>query len=192
VAAPAKVTAGHAFDVVVDAEDARSHVATGFTGTVEITLAIGDGGAALPADFTFRAGDKGVHVFQISLSRGGSQVIKVADISNMAIAGSTGTVVSVPAPNFNTLQSTVSPSIPVTKTDNFRVFNSVTTDASSSTSQDLAAGLALLTPGYSTVGGQIVMVPGLNTSPIASALGSLFSFGGYQTVGSSMVMRPGL
>jgi len=71
VTGPTSVTAGTAFNVSVTAKDQYNNIATGFLGTVH--FASSDGNAALPADYTFTAGDQGVHTFQPILKTSGPQ-----------------------------------------------------------------------------------------------------------------------
>ena len=55
-------TAGTAFDVTVTARDTYGNTATGYLGTAHFTTT--DGNApVLPANYTFVAGDNGVHTF---------------------------------------------------------------------------------------------------------------------------------
>ena len=54
-------TAGTAQSLTVTAQDAYGNTATGYTGTVHFTSS--DGSATLPANYTFLAGDAGVHSF---------------------------------------------------------------------------------------------------------------------------------
>jgi hypothetical protein len=71
ITGPTSATAGTAFNVTITAKDPYNNIATGFTGTVH--FASSDGNAALPADYTFTAADKGVHVFQPILKTSGPQ-----------------------------------------------------------------------------------------------------------------------
>ena len=61
VAAPASATAGTPFNVTVTALNASNGPAADYTGTVHFTSS--DGQAVLPANYTFTAGDAGVHTF---------------------------------------------------------------------------------------------------------------------------------
>jgi hypothetical protein len=97
VIAPENVRAGQSFDVLVEAEDASNHLATGYTGTVHFTLGTTDSGATLPADYTFTANDHGFHVFHVTLTVTGGQTITVTDTTTSSITGSAGTTVN-PAP----------------------------------------------------------------------------------------------
>ena len=62
------VIAGAASGVTVTARDSLGNVATGYTGTIHFTSS--DGTAVLPADYTFVAGDNGVHTFTNGHRRG--------------------------------------------------------------------------------------------------------------------------
>lgn len=77
LAAPANGTGGSSFSVTVTARDANANTATGYTGTVHFTNT--DGSAALPANYTFTAGDSGVHVFNVTLNTAGSMSVTATD-----------------------------------------------------------------------------------------------------------------
>lgn len=77
--------AGTPFNVTVTAADSSSAAVTSYTGTVH--FATGDTLAGLPADYTFVAGDNGVHSFQVTLKTAGSQTITVNDTSNTSLLG---------------------------------------------------------------------------------------------------------
>src|SRR6202043_3006716 len=69
--------AGVAGSTTVTAKDPYGNVATGYTGTVHFTSS--DAQAALPANYTFGAGDAGVHTFNIVLKTSGTQSLTAAD-----------------------------------------------------------------------------------------------------------------
>ena len=77
ITTPVSVTAGSPFSITVSARDSTNNVVTGFTGTVNFTT--GDAGmsAAVPADYTFVAGDHGSHTFTnlTTLVTAGTQTI---------------------------------------------------------------------------------------------------------------------
>ena len=77
--------AGDSFSVFVAAVDASGRLAPDYTGTVHFTSS--DGGATLPADYTFTAADQGVHVFTVTLTGQGRQTLTVADKSNTSLTG---------------------------------------------------------------------------------------------------------
>ncbi|MGL4551118.1 MAG: FG-GAP repeat domain-containing protein, partial [Gemmataceae bacterium] len=73
VSAPTTVTAGAPFAVKLTARDAFNNVATGFAGTVHFATG---GDALLPADYSFVAGDGGVHTFTgVALRAAGAQAL---------------------------------------------------------------------------------------------------------------------
>src|SRR5688500_15317498 len=51
VSVPANVQAGKPFHVKVDAETATNRLATGYTGTVHLSLLTADSGATIPLDY---------------------------------------------------------------------------------------------------------------------------------------------
>jgi hypothetical protein len=90
-ASPSSVVAGDAFDLTVTALDANNTIATSYRGTVSFT-STDPQGASLPDNYTFTAGDAGVHTFSMAaaLYTAGNQSISATDISS-GITGS-GTV----------------------------------------------------------------------------------------------------
>ena len=97
VIVPEDAQSGQSFDVIVEAETASNRIATGYTGTVDLSLSPTDSGATLPTDYTFTAKDHGVHVFHVTLSATGSEQITAADTTTASITGSATTTVE-PAP----------------------------------------------------------------------------------------------
>lgn len=92
ISAPSSVSSGSAFSLTVKVEDVYGNVVTGYTGTVHFSLSGGSG--SLPADYTFTAGDNGVHTFTgLTLTaqrknRQQSDTITVSDSKNSSITGS--------------------------------------------------------------------------------------------------------
>lgn len=85
--APSSVTAGVAFSLTVTVQDAYGNVVTGYTGRIRFTTT--DSRATLPANYDFKASDKGVHTFsRIILRTKGNQTISVFDMSTGSIKGS--------------------------------------------------------------------------------------------------------
>lgn len=100
ISAPAEVTSNTPFDVTVIALDAYGHIATGYAGTVTFSSTDTDPGIVLPADYTFTAGDQGVHTFvgSVSLVTVGDQSLTVTDTADPTITGMTTVTVDA-APN---------------------------------------------------------------------------------------------
>ena len=94
---PSPITAGTAGSVTVTLKDAFGNVATGYTGAVHFSSS--DAQAALPGDYTFVAGDHGVHTFGgVTLKTAGTQSLRVADKVNGALAATqSGIVVNAAA-----------------------------------------------------------------------------------------------
>lgn len=92
---PENTTVGKPTNVVVVALDASNHRVDGYTGTV--TLSSSDGGATLPASYTFTSSDHGVHKFQVTFANTGSQTVDVADDSTPPLTGTASINVN-PAP----------------------------------------------------------------------------------------------
>jgi hypothetical protein len=88
-------TAGAPTGVSVVALDAANHPVLNYTGTVHFTSS--DGSAALPADYTFVAGDHGFHSFQVTLNTVGAQTVTATDTATSSITGTANITVD-PAP----------------------------------------------------------------------------------------------
>jgi adhesin/invasin len=86
-------TAGVAFDLSVTALDANDNVATGYTGTLQLTTS--DANATLP-EYTFTnsggSPDHGEHVFSIALSTAGDQSVTATDTDDGSIAGTQSSI----------------------------------------------------------------------------------------------------
>ncbi len=89
---PANPTAGTAYDVTVTARDAYNNVATGYTGTVNLS-STDLNGIFSPASYSFTAGDDGSHSFSVTLETAGPQSIKASDTSNDLSGTETGITV---------------------------------------------------------------------------------------------------
>jgi hypothetical protein len=86
ISGPTSVSAGTLFNLTVTAVDAYGNVATGYTGTVHFSDSVG--GATLPANYTFKSSDSGVHTFTgLKLKTKGWQTITVVDTLNNSILG---------------------------------------------------------------------------------------------------------
>jgi hypothetical protein len=95
VSAPTSAAAGTSFSLTVTAQDLSSNITTGYRGTVHFTST--DPAATLPANYTFTAGDNGVHVFSVILNTAGTWSVTATDVGNAAVTGSqTGIVVTTP------------------------------------------------------------------------------------------------
>ncbi len=95
---PSIAGAGDAATGTLTAYNANYTVATGYTGTVQFTST--DGSATLPTNYTFTAGDAGVHTFPagFTLRTAGSQVVTVTDIATPTNTTSTGVTVGPTTP----------------------------------------------------------------------------------------------
>jgi uncharacterized repeat protein (TIGR01451 family) len=89
ITAPATTTAGAPFSITVAALDAGNSVVTGYTGTVHFTKTDSGTGSAVPADYTFVAGDLGEHAFTngVTFVTAGNQTITATDTANASITG---------------------------------------------------------------------------------------------------------
>jgi hypothetical protein len=95
ISAPSLATAGTAFTVTLTVLDANGNVATGYTGTVHFQSS--SARATLPADYTFTAGDQGVHTFTVTLMTAGTQSLTVSDTRNSRLTASAGGIQVSPA-----------------------------------------------------------------------------------------------
>ena len=91
---PSPIQAGVAGNFTVTALDAFGNTATGYRGTIHFTSS--DGQAVLPANYTFTAGDGGVHTFSATLKTAGSQSLIATDTVTGSITG-TQTITVQPA-----------------------------------------------------------------------------------------------
>jgi streptogramin lyase len=104
--------AGTPFDVTVTAQDPYGNTATGYTGTVHFSS--GDPyGASLPADYTFQAGDQGVHTFAAgaTLYTAGTWDITATDTVTYIAGSANVTVIAAPASQFVVSADAASPDI---------------------------------------------------------------------------------
>lgn len=93
ISAPTTDTAGTPISITVTALDASNNVVSGFVGTIHFTSS--DGAAVLPANYTFLAADKGVHVFTgVNLFTAGSETITAADTATGSILGAISVLVN--------------------------------------------------------------------------------------------------
>ena len=82
ITAPSNVTAGRAFSLTITVQDAYGNVVTGYTGTIHFEST--DGTATLPANYTFKAADNGVHTFTGLVLRKKSPSDPAADLRHAA------------------------------------------------------------------------------------------------------------
>ena len=88
-------TAGVAHNFTVTARDAFGNTAVGYTGTVHFTSS--DAQAALPANYTFVAGDNGQKTFSATLKTAGTQSLTATDTVTGTINGAQSGIVVDPA-----------------------------------------------------------------------------------------------
>jgi hypothetical protein len=88
-------TAGVAQTYVLVALDAAGNVLTGYTGMVHLSSS--DAQAALPADYTFTAADRGIHNFTVTLKTAGTQSISIADTAHPSVNSSVSVSVAAGA-----------------------------------------------------------------------------------------------
>jgi hypothetical protein len=85
---PSPTNAGLAGSVTVTALDPYGNVATGYTGTVQISSS--DGAVTLPAPYTFSADDEGAHTFSATLNTVGMLSLTATDSATGSITGTQG------------------------------------------------------------------------------------------------------
>ena len=98
-------TAGTAQSLTVTAQDLYGNTASGYTGTVHFTSS--DGAASLPANYTFVAGDAGVHSFSsgVTLKTAGSRSVTGTDTVTGTITGTQPVTVSAGAATALTIET---------------------------------------------------------------------------------------
>jgi hypothetical protein len=92
VSGPTTATAGIAASITVTARDQFGNVAPSYAGTVHLTTS--DTAAVLPADYTFVAGDQGVHALPVVFKTAGSPTVSV---SGTGVTGSQSAGIPVKA-----------------------------------------------------------------------------------------------
>ncbi len=86
-------TAGTTHTFTVTARDAFGNVASSYRGTVRFSSS--DAQAGLPANYTFVAGDAGLHTFTATLKTAGAQSLTATDTVTASVTGTqTGIVIS--------------------------------------------------------------------------------------------------
>jgi hypothetical protein len=95
-ASTGSVTAGTPLSVTVTAQDTFGNTVPSYVGTLHFTAT--DPQANLPANYTFIAGDNGVHIFAnaVTLKTAGTQTVTATDTVSAA-SGTTGTITVNPA-----------------------------------------------------------------------------------------------
>jgi hypothetical protein len=96
---PSPTTAGAVQSFTVTARDRYGNIATGYRGVIHFTstdpqVSAGNG---LPPDYTFVAGDNGVHTFMATLKTAGTQSITATDTANSSFTATQGGIVVNPA-----------------------------------------------------------------------------------------------
>lgn len=92
---PASLQAGATGTLTVTARSASGATATSYTGTLHFTSS--DPQALLPADYTFTAGDNGVHTFSVTLKTAGTQAVTAQDTVTASIQGTQSGIGVTPA-----------------------------------------------------------------------------------------------
>jgi hypothetical protein len=95
ISVPLGLVAGSTVPLTVTALDGASHVATDYTGTIQLTSS--DTQALLPGNYTFTAADQGQHTFLVRLQTAGTPTVLAKDTGTATITGSAG-VTLAPAP----------------------------------------------------------------------------------------------
>ncbi len=91
VTSPSPVVSGQSFNFTVTADDSLGNVATGYTGTVHISLSDAVSGVVVPANNTLT---NGTGTFSATFITAGSQTITATDTVSSGINGSTAVSVS--------------------------------------------------------------------------------------------------
>jgi|GEM_PF-7006713 len=94
ITADATAIAGQPTSFTVTAQDAYGNLAQDYAGTLHFRSS--DLQAALPADYTFSAGDAGIHTFSATLKTAGLQTIGAAELANAAMTANSTSVSVAP------------------------------------------------------------------------------------------------
>ncbi|MDQ2787714.1 MAG: IPT/TIG domain-containing protein, partial [Chloroflexota bacterium] len=94
IAAPANARTGGAISLTLTARDAFGNVATSYPDTVH--FASSDTAAVLPANYTFRGADNGIHTFTVNLKTAGSQSVTATDVASNALTATVTITVNGP------------------------------------------------------------------------------------------------
>jgi subtilisin family serine protease len=186
---PTSDTAGTIANVTVTAFDQFGNIATGYTGTVLFSSS--DLRAALPAQYSFTAGDAGTHIFSATLKTTGTRYLTVTDTTTTSISGTESGITVKPA-TANSLTATGMPTIDTAGTTNivtitaYDQFSNVATGYTGTvkfTSSDLQAmlpanyiftstdaGSHTFSITLSSVGTQSISVTDLATATIAGSV----------------------
>jgi hypothetical protein len=114
--------AGTAQTATVTLRDSYGNVAAGYRGTVHFTSS--DAQAALPADYTFVAGDAGTHAFPVTLKTAGSQSVTATDTSTASLTGSQTVTVTAAAASRLVLSGLVNAKSGTAQTAKVNLFDS--------------------------------------------------------------------
>jgi hypothetical protein len=99
LSAPGSSVAGSALGLKLTALDPFGNTATGYTGTVSFTTTDTASGASVPGNYTFVAGDDGVHTFTggVTLVTAGPQTVTATDTVASSLTSSSSILVSTGA-----------------------------------------------------------------------------------------------
>jgi hypothetical protein len=96
--APATITAGQQFNILLTAQDAFQNTLIGYNGTVSISST--DSRAALPAPYMFVVADSGTHSFSVTLRTSGLQKIVATDSATNIQSSTTVAVTAAAASKY--------------------------------------------------------------------------------------------
>ena len=96
VVAPTNPIAGTPFDLTISALDVFGNTDPAYTGTVHLTATDKAAGIVVPSDYTFTAGDQGVHTFSggVTLLTAGKRTIAATTVGKFIAGKATSTVVA--------------------------------------------------------------------------------------------------
>ena len=156
---PSSPTAGVAGSVTVTAKTSGGATATTYTGTVHFTSS--DGAATLPSNYTFVAGDNGVHTFTggvtLTTAAGGAKSITATDTTTLITGSQFGITVNPAAAATLVVSGYPSPqfagtagNVTVTAKD---IYNNTATGYTGTVAFTSTDGAAALPSNYTFVGG---------------------------------------
>ncbi len=159
IVTPPAIAAGSTLSIVVTARDIAGNIDPGYRGTIRFTATDNQ---ALPPDYTFTAGDAGVHSFPnaATLQTVGTHLVVATDVANAQITGSQLVSVSsgvahhlafVQQPSSVTQGIVMTPAVAVVVLDSFNNVVSTSTDPITLRIQD--------NPGQATLRGATTQTP---------------------------------
>jgi hypothetical protein len=178
VTAVPSATAGMAFDITVEAQDAANATATGYAGTVHLTTTDSIGTVAVDAPLV-----SGVGMRTVTLRTAGAQTITATDTVTASITGTTASIVVNPAATDHLVVDA-----PATATNGSPVGVTVTTEDSYGNATPAYAGTVEITStdGSATLPADDTLTNGAGVFSVTFNTNGTFTVSATDTVNSSI------